>query len=194
MLQVEGKKMSKSLGNFFTVRDLLDDGVPGEVIRFVMLSTHYRKPMDWTEKKRIGAENTLRKWYSQVSNVEESEETDLSLLSALSDDLNTSLALNRLNHQSQQKDYAGLKNSMIFLGLMGDVPPVWATQEGPDLSTYEAHFDAVRAEAMETKDFSQVDAIKSALIDAGVEVRMSKEGVQLEPTPTFDAAKLEGLL
>lgn len=49
MLQVEGKKMSKSLGNFFTVRDLLEQGVPGEVIRFVLLSTHYRKPMDWTE-------------------------------------------------------------------------------------------------------------------------------------------------
>jgi cysteinyl-tRNA synthetase len=56
MLQVEGKKMSKSLGNFFTVRDLLDQGVPGEVIRFVMLSTHYRKPMDWTEKKAKQAE------------------------------------------------------------------------------------------------------------------------------------------
>jgi cysteinyl-tRNA synthetase len=54
MLQVEGKKMSKSLGNFFTVRDLLDEGVPGEVIRFVMLSTHYSKPMDWTEKKAGG--------------------------------------------------------------------------------------------------------------------------------------------
>ncbi|MBN2759772.1 MAG: cysteine--tRNA ligase, partial [Rhodobacteraceae bacterium] len=48
MVQVEGKKMSKSLGNFFTVRDLLDQGWPGEVIRFVILSTHYRKPMDWT--------------------------------------------------------------------------------------------------------------------------------------------------
>ena len=59
MLQVEGKKMSKSLGNFFTVRDLLDQGVPGEVIRFVMLSTHYRKPMDWTEKKRDEAKGHL---------------------------------------------------------------------------------------------------------------------------------------
>ena len=52
MLQVEGKKMSKSLGNFFTVRDLLEQGVPGEVIRFVSISmTHYRKPMDWTQEK-----------------------------------------------------------------------------------------------------------------------------------------------
>ena len=50
-LNVEGEKMSKSLGNFFTVRDLLDKGIPGEVIRFVLLSTHYRQPIDWTESK-----------------------------------------------------------------------------------------------------------------------------------------------
>jgi cysteinyl-tRNA synthetase len=56
MLQVDGRKMSKSLGNFFTVRDLLDSGVPGEVIRFVFLSTHYRKPMDWTAEKAREAE------------------------------------------------------------------------------------------------------------------------------------------
>ncbi|WP_288961047.1 cysteine--tRNA ligase, partial [uncultured Sulfitobacter sp.] len=70
MLQVEGKKMSKSLGNFFTVRDLLDQGVPGEVIRFVMLSTHYRKPMDWTEKKRDEATKTLTKWMDLTRDLE----------------------------------------------------------------------------------------------------------------------------
>ena len=68
MLQVEGKKMSKSLGNFFTVRDLLDAAVSGEVIRFVMLSTHYRKPMDWTEKKRIEAQKELGKWHRMKGN------------------------------------------------------------------------------------------------------------------------------
>ncbi|MEO0991277.1 MAG: cysteine--tRNA ligase, partial [Pseudomonadota bacterium] len=62
MLQVEGKKMSKSLGNFFSVRDLFDQGYAGEVIRFVMLSTHYRKPMDWTAKKAEEAAGVLRKW------------------------------------------------------------------------------------------------------------------------------------
>ncbi len=51
MLNIEGEKMSKSLGNFFTVRDLLDKGIPGEVIRFVLLSTHYRQPIDWTQAK-----------------------------------------------------------------------------------------------------------------------------------------------
>ncbi len=60
MLQVEGKKMSKSLGNFFTVRDLLDQGIPGEVIRFVFLSTHYSKPMDWTAKKAEEAYEIIR--------------------------------------------------------------------------------------------------------------------------------------
>ena len=58
------RRCPSRLGNFFTVRDLLDQGVPGEVIRFVMLSTHYRKPMDWTEKKRAEAEKTLTKWYA----------------------------------------------------------------------------------------------------------------------------------
>ena len=63
MLQVDGKKMSKSLGNFFTVRDLLDQGYAGEVIRFVFLSTHYSKPMDWNASKALEATSILRKWH-----------------------------------------------------------------------------------------------------------------------------------
>ncbi|MDM7255349.1 MAG: cysteine--tRNA ligase, partial [Paracoccus sp. (in: a-proteobacteria)] len=70
MLQVEGKKMSMSLGYFFTVRDLLDRGGPGEVIRFVMLSTHYRKPMDWTEARAAEAEAVLRRWRGLVAGIE----------------------------------------------------------------------------------------------------------------------------
>ena len=69
-LQVEGEKMSKSLGNFFTVRDLLDRGIPGEVIRFVLLSTHYRQPMDWTERKVDEAERALRRWRALAGNAE----------------------------------------------------------------------------------------------------------------------------
>ncbi|OXS18866.1 cysteine--tRNA ligase, partial [Pseudomonas fluorescens] len=89
MLQVEGKKMSKSLGNFFTVRDLLDQGVPGEVIRFVFLGTHYRKPMDWTEKKRGEAIKTLEKWSAFVA-ISPKTETPIpeDLVNAIADDLN----------------------------------------------------------------------------------------------------------
>ncbi len=68
-LNVEGEKMSKSLGNFFTVRDLLDRGIRGEVIRFVLLSTHYRQPMDWTGRKANQARATLERWSALTEGV-----------------------------------------------------------------------------------------------------------------------------
>ncbi len=75
MLQVEGKKMSKSLGNFFTVRDLLDKGIPGEVIRFVFLSTHYSKPMDWTEEKARGRQRRpCSEWFEKTDGLDSDEQ------------------------------------------------------------------------------------------------------------------------
>ncbi len=193
MLQVEGKKMSKSLGNFFTVHDLLDQGVPGEVIRFVMLSTHYRKPMDWTEKKRVEAEKTLRKWYAQAASVEAVQVSD-TLISVLADDLNTAGVLAEMHKLSNEGQSAALRAALIIMGLMEQDTPTWASENEIDLSKQEAAFDAVRTEAMQSKDFSKVDALKSALIDAGVEVQMSKEGVTLKPAAGFDPSKLAGLL
>ncbi len=193
MLQVEGKKMSKSLGNFFTVRDLLDQGVPGEVIRFVMLSTHYSKPMDWTAKKAAGAKKTLRKWYAQSANAPQAPVPD-AMLAALSDDLNTPLAITALHQISQSGDSASLRAGLSILGLASVGVPDWVAFPDVDLSALEAQLFAVRQAAMETKDFAPVDALKSALTDAGVEVRISKEGVELIPTANFDSLKLEGLL
>lgn len=193
MLQVEGKKMSKSLGNFFTVRDLLDQGVPGEVIRLVMLSTHYSKPMDWTAKKAAEAEKTLRKWYAQAPNAPQAPVPD-AMLAALSDDLNTPLAITALHQISQSGDAASLRAGLSILGLASVGVPDWVASPDVDLSALEAQLFAVRQTAMETKDFAPVDALKSALTDAGVEVRMSKEGVELIPTANFDPLKLEGLL
>ena len=193
MLQVEGKKMSKSLGNFFTVRDLLDQGVPGEVIRFVMLSTHYSKPMDWTAKKAAEAEKTLRKWYAQAADAPQAPVPD-AMLAALFDDLNTPLAITALHQISQSGDAASLRAGLSILGLASVGVPDWAASPDVDLSALEAQLFAARQTAMETKDFAPVDALKSALTDAGVEVRMSKEGVELIPTANFDPLKLEGLL
>lgn len=193
MLQVEGKKMSKSLGNFFTVRDLLDQGVPGEVIRFVMLSTHYSKPMDWTAKKAAEAEKTLRKWYAQAADAPQAPVPD-AMLAALFDDLNTPLAITALHQISQSGDAASLRAGLSILGLASVVVPDWAASPDVDLSALEAQLFAVRQTAMETKDFAPVDALKSALTAAGVEVRMSKEGVELIPAANFDPLKLEGLL
>ncbi|UWQ15710.1 cysteine--tRNA ligase [Aliiroseovarius sp. M344] len=130
MLQVEGKKMSKSLGNFFTVHDLLEQGVPGEVIRFVFLGTHYRKPMDWTEKKRAEAEELLLKWRRMTefvlpTNVSRKVEV------ALFDDLNTSAAIEELKNLAERKDAGSLKASANLMGLLLDEQGAWAWKRRP---------------------------------------------------------------
>ncbi|MDJ1008614.1 MAG: cysteine--tRNA ligase [Paracoccaceae bacterium] len=207
MLQVEGKKMSKSLGNFFTVRDLLDQGVPGEVIRFVMLSTHYRKPMDWTERKAKEAQATLRKWHDLVNDVVPGV-PDQEMFSALADDLNTPKAIARLHElatqiaRSQRGERPELEarflSSALFVGLLpqSGEGAYWLVRDAISqvtLRRFESTMKTARATAMETKDFSEVDRLKAALIEAGVEVRMSKAGVELVPGPEFDVARLEAL-
>ncbi|WP_071675361.1 cysteine--tRNA ligase [Nioella nitratireducens] len=213
MLQVEGKKMSKSLGNFFTVRDLLEQGIPGEVIRFVFLQTHYGKPMDWTARKAEDAEKTLRKWRSLANSANVVGEVDQEVVEALANDLNTSKAIARLYQLAksiQDRQHADVPQSEIddfaasarLLGLLVDsaVMGAWvfdgAVEEHAarsQLNDLSAILSRARAQAMQTKDFSEVDRLKAALVEAGVEVRMSKAGVELMPTPKFDATKLEGL-
>ena len=199
MLLVEGRKMSKSLGNFFTVRDLLDQGVPGEVIRFVFLSTHYRKPMDWTEKKREEAEAILGKWRELTKGAERIRRPYLEVVDALADDLNTALAITILHRKAREtvtaEDASRFLATLELLGLGED----W--EDGPSQDFYafsvlvplQSRLTELRTIAVESKDFAPVDAMKSALTAAGVEVRMSKAGVELLPGPGFDPAKLEGL-
>ncbi|MGE4327997.1 MAG: cysteine--tRNA ligase [Pseudodonghicola sp.] len=202
MLQVEGKKMSKSLGNFFTVHDLLAKGVPGEVIRFVFLSTHYRKPMDWTEKKAEEAAATLRNWRGLLEGAEPTG-PDAELVEMITDDLNTAGAIARLHAMAKeiaanpQKDCFFEKGTMLasarLMGLLTAELGAWAETGSVDLSAHEARLGAARQAAMESKDFSEVDRLKAAYLAAGLEVRMSKAGVELVPGPGFDAAKLEGV-
>jgi cysteinyl-tRNA synthetase len=127
MLQVEGKKMSKSLGNFFTVHDLLEQGYPGEVIRFVFLSTHYRKPMDWTEAKAREARRTLDKWTTALTSnglmnrrLSEGRPAE-AVIAALADDLNTPLAITALHDLFKTADtdekLSDFRASLALLGL-----------------------------------------------------------------------------
>ncbi len=191
MLQVEGKKMSKSLGNFFTVRDLLDQGYAGEVIRFVFLSTHYGKPMDWTDAKAREAEKTLRKWRAVVAD-HAAGALPQTILDTLGDDLNTAGAIAELHKLANAGDAMALRAGAELLGLLTPEMGAWA--EALDLSAYEAHLFTVRQSAMETKDFSEVDRLKSAFQAAGLEVRMSKTGVELVPSAGFDIAALDGII
>lgn len=190
MLQVEGKKMSKSLGNFFTVRDLLEQGVPGEVIRFVLLSTHYRKPMDWTAEKAREAEATLRKWRGLVAGIEPAPSPAPAVIAGLADDLNTAGAITALHELAGQGDAPGLLASAQMLGLLNDELGDWIT-DGPDLSALADRMTALRNEAKASKNFSAVDAMKQKLTDAGVEVRMTAAGIELLAGPGFDVGKLE---
>ncbi len=220
MLQVEGRKMSKSLGNFFTVHDLLTgnnpEGVryPGEVIRFVFLSTHYRKPMDWTAEKAKEAEKTLRRWRGLFEGVEPAKPFE-EVTDFLADDLNTAGALNFLAHVGQAlfqkagskwtvpeanavamtwfEDASRFVGSANLLGLLEPDLGEWAALPEADLSGLETRLFKARQTAMQNKDFSEVDRLKAALVEAGVEVRMSKEGVELIPGAGFDPAKLEAL-
>lgn len=187
MLLVEGKKMSKSLGNFFTVRDLLDRGVPGEVIRFVFLSTHYSKPMDWTEKKAAEAEATLRKWRALSK---EGGTPDAGVLSALRDDLNSAGAITELHRIAKAGDGATLKASAALLGLLDDGMGAWA-QSG-DGALVDAVL-AARLDARAAKDYGRADALRDGLLAAGVVVTDGK-GAGWEAGPGFDPSKLEGLI
>ena len=193
MLQVEGKKMSKSLGNFFTVRDLLDQGVPGEVIRFVFLSTHYRKPMDWTAEKAREAEATLVKWAGAVEGVTAAEQVDGAVLAALSDDLNTAGAIARLHALHGAGDSAGLLSALTLMGIN-------VNALGQDVrSTREAVAGLVerllgeRAAARQAKDFARADALRDGFAEAGVLVKDTPTGAEWDLSPDFDPAKLEAL-
>ena len=224
MLQVEGKKMSKSLGNFFSVRELIDQGYSGEVIRLVFLGTHYRKPMDWTDKKAKEAEATLRKaarlfsstpfpksWLNTLD-VEAPKE----FVEALANDLNTSLALTFIRKYLKEGDKLKLASSLELLGF--NLDSLITSFANLELSSTEDEYvkssaslpygeamDSTllelanrlltsRKQAMQTRDFTSVDALKLALMNAGVSVQMSKDNVVLEPTTRFDKSKLENLL
>ena len=175
MLQVEGKKMSKSLGNFFTVRDLLDQGVPGEVIRFVLLGTHYSKPMDWTKEKAEQAEATLRKWRALVAGIEPAPSAAPSVTAALADDLNTAGAIAALHLLAGEGDAAGLKASAGLLGLLGDEVGGWAVLDLAISHMLESILARRRA-ARSERDFALADHLRLALDAAGVEISDSKAG------------------
>jgi cysteinyl-tRNA synthetase len=186
-LNVEGEKMSKSLGNFFTVRDLLAKGVPGEVIRFVLLSTHYRQPMDWTEAKVEEATQALRRWRTRTEHIEPSGVSD-GLLGALQDDLNTAGAIRILHFLNKTSDLRTLKASAQMLGLLRDEMSDWDWKETEMIvdgfaivkeagATFQPSSDHIqkiinrisqRETARALKDFPEADRIRDALVRAGI--------------------------
>ncbi len=213
MLQVEGKKMSKSLGNFFSVRDLLDQGVPGEVIRFVFLSSHYRKPMDWTEEKANASRVELTKWRTATDGIE-SGDIDADVVNAIAEDLNTHGAITVLRELFNTGRFEALKSSAEMLGLLTPELSNWEwkiqTIKGSlfqNVNTFGANIIwqsndpkilieqllRERQEARENKNFARADELRDGFAAAGIIVNDTPRGVEWEIGPHFDQAKLEAL-
>jgi cysteinyl-tRNA synthetase len=177
MLQVEGKKMSKSLGNFFTVRDLLEQDVPGEVIRFVLLGTHYGKPMDWTERKLKEALETLQSW-RELTNEVQSSKPDTQFVDLLADDLDSPGAIARLHEMFAKREYAALKASADLLGILSDdLRWVGKYQWNIAVAGQLQRVWEIYSECRASKSFGPIDSLKSKLADRGIKLAFGKDFV-----------------
>jgi len=168
-LNISGEKMSKSLGNFFTVHELLDQ-FPGEAIRLLLLSAHYRQPLDFTHEGLQAAKATLDSWYGVLrGRVVGAAAVPQSVEDALSDDINTPLAISALH---QLGDPAQLRAGANALGLLQQDAEAWfrwtpAGSSGPSEAEIEAAI-AARQAARQAKDFKESDRIRDDMKARGV--------------------------
>jgi cysteinyl-tRNA synthetase len=192
-LEVEGKKMSKSEGNFVTIRELLADW-PGEVLRLNMLKTHYRSPIDWTAASLEESKKTLNSWYDIIGDETQSGgEVDESVGALLSDDLNTAGAITRLHAivagrvgasgLSQIEVQRKLKASAMMLGLLGKTKKQHLESDPKAVVVNKDVVNAsiaARNAARARKDFKESDRIRDELAAMGVVIKDSKEGTTWE--------------
>jgi cysteinyl-tRNA synthetase len=164
------EKMSKSLGNIVTPAELLEKGHRGETLRLALLSAHYRQPLAWTEDLIARSKATLDRLYRAAGNAEAGE-PDEAVIEALSDDLNTPLALSRM---AAIDDPATLRASGALLGLIQQIADDWF-QAGGDAGAIEAKI-VERAEAKKNRDFATADRIRDELKADGILLEDSAGG------------------
>jgi cysteinyl-tRNA synthetase len=189
-LQVEGEKMSKSEGNFFTIRELLADW-PGEVLRLNMLRTHYRQPLDWTVKGLEESQKILDDWHHILGDVEApvDVEPDEQVLASLCDDLNTPNVLTRLHALANEirAPVSGLpaielkrtlKASALLLGMLGQRESDYLKGHPRRPAVNEERVTALidaRTKARAAKNFAESDRIRDELAKMGVELEDHKD-------------------
>jgi cysteinyl-tRNA synthetase len=186
-LQVEGEKMSKSLGNFVTINELLKDW-PGEVVRFTMLQTHYRQPINWTVTGLREAQKNLDHWVALTADAQPGY-LCADALDALLDDLNTPKAFAALHElrgeavKGAKPAAACLKASAQLIGLLHTPAVAWAAFRPASLAIDESKIvnliDA-RIAARKAKNFTEADRIRDELAAMGVVLKDSKDGTTWE--------------
>ena len=202
-LQVEGEKMSKSLGNFITINALLETDTfggrqwHGRVARWAMLGTHYRQPIDWTVERLQQARATLIEVAELLEGVSGAEAPREDVISALADDLNTPSALSilhgilksaRRNAQARSE----LKTTLAFLGLydgeaVDDLDPGHIAP-AVDATAVDALI-AARLEARKSKDWAASDRIRDELAAMGIQLKDGKDPATGEATTTWEVKR-----
>lgn len=205
-LTVDGEKMSKSLGNFITVRQALTQA-PGEVVRLALLSTHYHQPLNWSEHLIQQSRAILDRFYGILRWIEDStgdaadvpadsDNIDPQVLAALQDDLNVPAALTRLHEMATQlyqaKESAqtaprqtahAFRASAMFLGFLNHTPQHWRQGVNPSqnhtLQSHEVEAAILeRQQARDEKRFSDADRIRQKLLQAGILLEDTSQGTQ----------------
>lgn len=188
-LQVEGEKMSKSLGNFVTINELLATDTfggrtwPGEVLRLAMLKTHYRQPIDWTVKALEEVEKTLQDWAEAAQGAKASEPS-AELLDALADDLNTARVLAELHALRKAGDLPAL---LAGLGLLGIKLPEVAAPVA--IAPEVERLIAARLDARRAKNFAESDRLRDELAAMGIALKDGKDPATGEPTTSWEVKR-----
>jgi cysteinyl-tRNA synthetase len=205
-LQVEGQKMSKSLGNFVTIRQLLDDWYGhrwhGETIRLAMLRTQYRSPLDFTIERLREARVTLDKWYEAVGDVPSpgSNAIEPRFFEALESDLNTPEAIHWIINEAahaksahyQSTPVEHTKGSANLIGLLQSSASEWFDWHNQHYPAYRAEIEELieaRLAARKAKNWAEADRIRDELASNGIALKDAKDPETGEIVTTWEIAR-----
>lgn len=188
-LTVNGEKMSKSLGNFITVRDLMNKQIQGEVVRLFLLSSHYRRPLDYNDKAIEDAKKTLDYWYRAIENINV-QKIDLphDFMQSLLDDINTPLAVKIINdyakavfisktEEERQLNASAIITCANFIGLLNKTPHEWFNS-GVD-KLYINELVNKRLEAKKQKNWLLADQIRNQLLEEKIILEDQPDGTTI---------------